>query len=174
MRELDVLYDALYDDSINTFRRLFKDRYTEMWTYLGKKKPDEDFLDELFDLYMMEFLSTPNAVVGYAYNTETLRKRDKAKEAILAAPTKLQKQVQYDKNTRYLMVQISFYIDLVADEASKLAMKRAGVLKVMWITQMDERVCLDCDEKHGNIYPINDVPEKPHPRCRCYLRPVID
>lgn len=159
---------------MEAFRRLFRDRYAEMWEYLGKKKPDEDFLDELFDLYMMEYLSEPNPVVGYAYDAEMLRKRDRAYEAIVAAPTKLQKQVQFDKNVRYVLIQISFFIDLVSDESALLAMKRAGITKVMWITQQDERVCFDCFEKHSNVYPIDEVPEKPHPRCRCYLRPVLD
>lgn len=174
MSDMDDLYEALYDDSIEAFRRLFKARYIEMWTYIKGKRPDEDFLDELFDLYMMEFLTMPNPVVGYAYNTEMLRKRDRAEEAIIAAPTKLQKQVLFDKHVRYLIIQISFFIDLVSDEASMRAMTDAGIEKVMWITQQDERVCLDCDEKQGKIYKLSEVPDKPHPRCRCYLRPVLN
>ena len=174
MSDLNDLYEALYDDSIEAFRRLFKARYIEMWKYIKGERPDEDFLDELFDLYMMEFLAMPNPVVGYAYDTETLRKRDRAEEAIIAAPTKLQKQVLFDKHVRYLVIQISFFIDLVSDEASVRAMTDAGIEKVMWITQQDERVCLDCDEKHGKIYKLSEVPDKPHPRCRCYLRPVLN
>ena len=83
-------------------------------------------------------------------------------------------QVLFDKHVRYLIIQISFFIDLVSDEASMRAMTDAGIEKVMWITQQDERVCLDCDEKQGKIYKLSEVPDKPHPRCRCYLRPVLN
>lgn len=172
IQEIDRLYDDIYTEAIEAFRRLFKARYAEMWAYLERGKADEDFLDDLFDLYMMDFLATPNPVVGYAFDTEFLRKRDKAKEAIQSAPTKLQKQTQYDKNVRYISIQDSFFIDLVSDEAARLAMKNAGIEKVMWITQQDAKVCFDCDDRHGVVYPIDDVPDKPHPRCRCYLRPV--
>ena len=210
---MNELYDAAFEIALSYFRELFRERYIEMYRYLKRRKPDEDFLDELVNMYLASMLpvksgagtnisdreepeqdrrkpgkqkpeksetaqkpesilETPNPVVGYTFDTEALRKRDRAIEAILAAPTNIQKQVAYDKNLRYWMMQVGFFGDIVSDEAAYVAMVDANIKKVMWITQGDERVCIECHEKDKNIYPIKEVPDKPHPRCRCYLRPV--
>ncbi len=58
--------------------------------------------------------------------------------------------------------------------ASKVRYGRAGVERVMWIAALDERTDEDCEDLHGQIFPINSTPVDPplHPRCRCTWIPV--
>ena len=60
----------------------------------------------------------------------------------------------------------------VVDRAMIDNFKEQGVKKVMWITTPDERACLECLAMDRKIYPIDKVPAKPHPNCRCRLLPV--
>jgi SPP1 gp7 family putative phage head morphogenesis protein len=59
--------------------------------------------------------------------------------------------------------------------AAKQRYADAGVQKVEWIAAYDDRVCDDCESKHGEIYSINDRIDIPlHPNCRCTLVPYIE
>lgn len=52
---------------------------------------------------------------------------------------------------------------------------RDVVERLMWITEMDERVCADCEELEGIVFDLENVPACPlHPNCRCHLIPVTD
>lgn len=42
-----------------------------------------------------------------------------------------------------------------------------------WNTQRDERVCPICGPKDGNIYVIGGEAPPAHPRCRCWVSPVV-
>jgi SPP1 gp7 family putative phage head morphogenesis protein len=52
---------------------------------------------------------------------------------------------------------------------------QAGIEKVRYLAGLDERVCEECESKHGEVYEIADAPMLPlHPRCRCTFSPVIE
>lgn len=65
-------------------------------------------------------------------------------------------------------------------QGSHIAYVRSGVVqKVAWHTAMDERTCVQCFPLHGKQAPINGsfeggigLPPR-HPRCRCFISPVI-
>lgn len=171
-KQVTALYASLDKDNKRKFRELFIARYCEMFPYFGKKPPDEDLLDDLVDLYLSGLLSEPNELTRYTYDTEVLRKRDRAIESINAAPSLSEKDLEFDKAMRYWSQQTGFYIDIVADDAAIMAMKRNGVKKVRWITQGDEKVCKECWDRNDKIYDIDAVPEKTHVRCRCWLVPA--
>ena len=187
---MDRYYDEMDGNNLTAFKQLYRDRFLEMLEYLIATRPDnskedgkrhidsieevmahEDELDDLVGLYLLDLLAKPSPVTGYAYDTEVLRKRDRAKEAIVSSPTKLQKQVAFDKHTKYFAVQTAFYVDIVSDDAAVRSMDLAGIKRVRWNTQMDNKVCDTCKARDGVIYPIDKVPGK-HPRCRCWLSPV--
>jgi SPP1 gp7 family putative phage head morphogenesis protein len=175
MTEVDSLYEGLDSDNRQQFRKLFIARYIEMLLYLMEDKskvPDEDEIDDLVDMYLAGLLSEPNEVTHFTYDTEVYRKRDRAKEAILAAPGRIKKQIELDKALRIWNRQTTWYVDLVSDEANVQAMKYAGVKHVEWVTQGDKKVCVDCKNRNGRIYPIDKRPNKIHPNCRCYFRRV--
>lgn len=44
---------------------------------------------------------------------------------------------------------------------------------VMWVTELDDIVCEDCDDYEGKVFYAEDAPACPlHPNCRCHLVPV--
>lgn len=160
------------NDNEEAFQELCASRYREMYLYLTRSWPDGKKLDDLVEAYLAGVLTEPNERTHYAYDAESLRKRDRAVEAINSEPQKSKKDLEFEKAMRYWSQQTGFYIDIVADEMALKAMKDCGVLKVMWKTQEDEKVCEDCHELDGQIFDIDDVPPK-HLRCRCWLKPVL-
>ena len=127
--------------------------------------------ETLADLYLYNLLEKPSAVTGYAYGAEVLRKRDRAEEAILAAPLKIQKQRQFERHIKYWSRQTGWYVDMASDDGARAAMVESGIQRVMWVSMRDRKVCGDCYERDGRIYSIDEAPGK-HPGCRCYLIPI--
>ena len=167
IKEIESLYEWLDRNNRMKYAELFMARYREMH---GKRKGDA--LEELMEMELANLLSEPNEVTHYTYAEEVLRKRDRAEEAIFSVPTRAQKQLEIDKAVRIFMQQTRFYTDLTFDRASYMALKGNGVERVRWHTQRDGKVCGDCDERDGVVYPINQVPPKPHPNCRCIIVPA--
>lgn len=182
---VDGLYAALDGDNRKAWKELWKARYLEEWAFLTAKaaeqkrrlrdRPykDEDALDELAEMHLANLLDTPNAVTGYAYAPEVFRKRDRAKEAVRAAPANRDKRLALDRSVRVWVRMTGWYVDLTADGAAQQAMTDADVPKVMWNSQEDGKECDVCHERHGKIYPAGKVPAKPHPGCRCWISAVL-
>lgn len=171
-RQMEALYKALNRENEEKFRDLYATRYREMYLYLKHSWPDDDEVDDLVEIYLANLLTEPNELTRYAYDSEVLRKRDRAIEAINAAPTRQDKDYEFEKAMRYWSQQTGFYIDIIADDAALQSMKDSGVKKVIWHTQDDEKVCDDCEPRNNRVYDIDDVPPKAHLRCRCWLEPV--
>lgn len=170
---MDTLYKGINRECKTVFRNLYCNRYSELWLCLKRKKPDEDILDELVEMYLAGLWDEPSKITHYAFAPELERKRDRTKEAVISVPTKVQKQIELDKHIRYTLQQVGFYTDIVSQEAELQAYKDAGVKRVMWNTYGDDRVCSDCHDLNGKIFDIDNIPDRPHPRCRCYLTPYI-
>ena len=166
LQETETLYAGIEEDCKTAFRALYIARYEELWMYLKDKKPDEDMLDDLVDMYLAGLFDEPHPVTHYAFDTETIRKRDKAKEAIISVPTKLQKQIELDKSVRYMVQQYGWYTDFVSQDAEIQAYKDAGVKKLKRHEMNDDRVCATCRAANGKIYEINKIPPLDHLRCR--------
>ena len=78
---------------------------------------------------------------------------------------------EIDKALKYLIMQTTHYADKATAEAELQAMKDAGVTKVMWLTERDDRVCDICYPLDGKVFNIDSVPDIPqHWNCRCRLR----
>jgi len=172
-RTVTELYDDLMETDKRQFVSLWASRYTEVFRFLDGKETDrDDTIDELAELFITKLLSEPNPLTKYAWETEALRKRDRAIEGILSADGRANKNLEFDRAMRYWSQQTGFYIDIVSDEAALQAMKDRGVKKVRWVTSGDERVCEDCKDLNGSVFDIDHVPDKPHVRCRCWLVPA--
>lgn len=171
-RTMESVYRGLRRDNEERFRELYAARYREIYLYLKRSWPGDDTVDELAELYLAHLLTEPNALTRYAYDAESLRKRDRAVEAINSVPTKSEKDEEFRKALRYWSRQTGFYIDMIADDAAIQSMKDCGVKKVRWHTQADEKVCEACRELNGRIFDIDHVPEKEHLHCRCWLEPI--
>lgn len=171
--QLEALYKSLNRENEEKFRELYATRYREMYLYLKRSWPDDDEVDDLAEIYLALLLTEPNEITRYAYDAEVLRKRDRAIEAINSAPNRADKDYELEKAMRYWSQQTGFYIDIIADEAALQAMKDCGVKKVRWHTQEDNKVCDDCEPRNNRVYDIDKVPPKEHPRCRCWLEPIL-
>jgi SPP1 gp7 family putative phage head morphogenesis protein len=52
--------------------------------------------------------------------------------------------------------------------------KTMGIERVEWIAALDDAVCPECEDLHGQMFDIGDTPDLPvHPNCRCTTIPVI-
>lgn len=172
LRETDAMYDGLLKDAQEQYRSLYIERYLEVLEWLRKPKPQDDFLTELVELWLIGFFEEPNANTNYAFESEFIRKRDRAKEAVNSVPTKAQKQLQLEKAVRIALQQDSWYTDMASQAAELQAYKDAGVKRVRWQIYGDDRVCEKCENMNGNVYDIDKVPKRPHLKCRCYLVPA--
>lgn len=126
------------------------------------------------NLLLLALLRKLDPTMGYRFDRELTRKRDRLTESILSNPRRQEIRRNIKKALPNLELQTVQFLDIAVDDSHLDAMRRQGVKHVMWVTEGDERVCATCDERNGNIYSINSVPPKPHPRCRCTLEPVSD
>lgn len=172
--ELNVLrqIDALYSDLDKQTRRKLEELWLFRFREVCKKKPDEGFLDELLDMHLAGILDEPNETTHYTYSLEVLRKRDRAKEAILSVPTKAQKQLMLDKHMSYFLQMAAWYIDFTSQDAEISALSEDGVKRVRRHEQKDAHVCAICKAADGTVYEIDKIPPLPHLNCRRYFTPV--
>lgn len=136
----------------------------------AKGKVDSDDIVE-------EVLLAYNAVTGYLYEPEAERKRLRQAEEMMTAVT-YQDRGMYEKALKrcanlWAGQSTQYAIDVV-DTTYIRQFKKAGIEKVMWVTRKDEKVCEECRPLDGKIFPIDQVPRKKHPNCRCILVPVRD
>lgn len=157
---MKTLYAALDRDNREVFLDLARMVYARTKPN-GGKKPDEAWL--------LAFLAEYNPVTLYIYDNEVDRKREYAAESIVAAKTKAE---EFQRALKYWSRFSATYADLVTDEAVKKAFKDAGVERIRWVSEHDNKVCDTCEDRDGKIYPIDKVPPKSHIGCRCHLEPV--
>lgn len=50
--------------------------------------------------------------------------------------------------------------------------KSLGTAMVVWRAQLGPRTCMACVAMHGTKYPVDQVPDKNHPQCRCVWIPL--
>lgn len=137
-----------------------------------------------------------NPTTKYVFANEFERKRDRYKEAIissiygiadnqgrrkdfnqLAVITALSSLVflkLQNNNARILAQQIE---ECAVDDERFMFLRegiRNGVEYVRWITAEDERVCNECGSYHNKIFPIDEVPERPHYGCRCEMEYITE
>ena len=165
------LYETLDHSASELLEALFIERYEEVEDWVGGDL-DEDEIDDLAEMQMAQLLETPNAVTKYSYNSEVLRKRDRLSESVNAVKHTEEKKEEVEKAMRLWGQMVAQYADETADAATVLAFRNAGVKKVVWHSQEDQRVCRECDELDGKEFYINALPDKPHWRCRCWITPA--
>ena len=156
--------------------RLMKDalqRIAIYYYHLGCKHCDIDPEDELFILYFLAYLNDYDELTHYQYNNELDRKRARLIEAILSVNTLAKRKEQIQAALKLLTKQFKQTADNVTEMALLRAFEEAGVEKIQWVTQRDERVCPVCNALDRKIFPIKKCPALPqHYNCRCFVIPV--
>ena len=112
-----------------------------------------------------------NPVTKYIYKNELDRKRSRFVEGVIASDAPAE-EVELAK--RLLIGLNKQFADDVTFDALVKAYADDGVKRVRWITAVDDRRCKKCKSMHHKIYPIDNIPPKPHLHCRCFVEKVED
>ena len=150
---------------IEAYKKTGNSRQKNMTLEDAKKQAEKTISSKWVD----STLDAPNPVTKYKWAKEVARKRQRLIEALAAAADKLK---EIETALRLWALQSQQYADTITDAAMRQAYKDAGVKRVKWVTQKDQKVCAECDDLDGQIYSIDNVPDKPHYHCRCYVIPA--
>lgn len=131
----------------------------------AQKMADEAITMEWVD----GILDQTDFVTLYRFNSEAERKAYRLAEQLEVSPDRNR---LIDRALRDWSKQLGQYAIQFTDEAVVQAFKDAGVERVQWLTEEDERRCHACSERHGVEYDIDEIPPKPHYGCRCRLKAV--
>lgn len=165
----------VYDLSLKRVRNRFYEIATEAYL-LGlhlcgiPPKKAAAMVDEAIDGEWLDlFLSEPDPVAMYSFNSEAERKEARLIEALAVTE---QPGREIDRALKLWAAQIGQFAVSAVDAAMLDAYEDAGVREVEWVTEKDEKVCEECMAREGKRYPLKDVPKKAHWGCRCWLRNV--
>lgn len=135
--------------------------------------------DAITDDFIDGILSDTDFVTMYRFNTETDRKAQRLIEALSAISEaehpirepSVTREMEIDRALKAWAKQLGQYAINITDHAVAQALDDAGVDRVKWVTQKDQRVCQYCHELDGRVFSLDEVPRK-HWNCRCYLVPA--
>jgi SPP1 gp7 family putative phage head morphogenesis protein len=162
IQSIKSLYEQLDDDVRKALLLLAKTEYKRADPH-GEDGIDEDWLED--------YLFGYSVITKYSYENEVTRKRDYLTEAVIASNTKKQ---EYRKALSRWSGMAAEYALEISDAAVLKAYKDAGVKKVKWNAEHDEKTCDECLKKDGKIYPIDSAPPKEHWNCRCWYTAVVE
>lgn len=177
--ELNMIREVskVYDDSVKTAKTRYYEIGVEAYIVammeagVAGKKATEKADDAITRDWILDMLEEADPVTLYVFLTETERKKQRLIEALSAAHDKNR---EIDRALRYWTVQVGQYADNTVYRARLQALKDAGIERVRWVSQEDDRVCEQCDDLDGRVFQIDEAPPPQHYGCRCYLVPVID
>jgi SPP1 gp7 family putative phage head morphogenesis protein len=133
--------------------------------YDSKREGGEISSEDALSLVLTLMLAY-NPVTKYIYKNEMERKRSRFAEGVIASETPKEEVALAQ---RLMIATNKQFAEDATFEAAILAYKDNGVRKVRWVTAEDDRRCKECKARHGKIYPIDNIPPKPHRYCRCYI-----
>jgi len=173
VREVSTVYDSSARDAQRRYLEVAIDAYVTAMLSAGQngKKARRKAMDDITDDWVLAMLEEADSVTLYAFLPEKDRKKARLIETLSAAQNRNE---EIDKALRFWTIQVGQYAINSVDRARLEAFYDAGVKRVMWVTERDEKVCEECRERDGKVYEIEDVPNKPHLNCRCTLLPVLD
>lgn len=173
MRSVKKVYDDAVRIAKRRYRQLAMDAYIASLILAGisPEEAEERAEDSITEDWVLDMLEDYDAVTHYRFDTEVDRKKQRLAEAILSQNDKV---AEVNKALRLFSQQLAQYADNSVIRATLDGYRDAGVKKVRWETEDDERVCRTCGKRNGKVYAIDRVPPAPHWRCRCQLWPVID
>jgi SPP1 gp7 family putative phage head morphogenesis protein len=133
--------------------------------YDSKREGGEISSEDALSLVLTLMLAY-SPVTKYIYKNEMERKRSRFAEGVIASETPKEEVALAQ---RLMIATNKQFAEDATFEAAILAYKDNGVKKVRWVTAVDDRRCKECKARHGKIYPIDNIPPKPHRYCRCYI-----
>ena len=167
--EIVEAVNEVYKEADEVTRKYFLLLYKKIVKEICDFLDVEEILDTVMLMWLDEMLTGYDPVTKYVYNHEVDRKRARAIESLIASDNK-PKEVETAK--KQWSKQAKQYLDNIVADAVKRILNEADVKEVIWRTEEDLRVCAICEERDGIIYPLKDVPTKPHYGCRCWVEPI--
>ena len=176
----DFKSNLLRKDELNTLQKV-SDLYTRLvqiteqkllelgqiqFEYIMQGDFDYDLIDSA---WLQEIFENYNEVTKYVYANEIERKRSYLYEALMSSDTPTN---EIDKALRLWSFMVGQMAVDVTDEATLTAYRLSGVAFVKWVSENDSRRCEHCKDMDGEIFPIDEIPPKPHPNCRCFTIPA--
>lgn len=173
MRAVKKAYRVTAQVARRKYYQIAMEAYIAALVLLGVDRIDaeEAARDAITQKWIDKLLTEYDPVTLYRFEPEIERKTARTIEALIASHNRNQ---EIDRALRYWSLQLSQYTITATDRATVAAYKKAGIKRVRWITQGDERVCRVCEKRRNKVYSIDKVPDKAHIGCRCYLMPVTE
>lgn len=170
------MVNSIYEESIRNAKQRYYEIAVEAYILAAiecgiENKQATIMADKDISIFWVtEMLDEVDPVMLYAFMTEADRKKQRLIESLSVAENK---NAEIDKALKYWTVQVGQFADNSVYRARLEAFSAAGIEEVQWVAQMDDRVCTDCENLNGQIFPIEAVPPPQHPHCRCELHRVL-
>ena len=167
--ELNILQSVkeLYQEADALTRKMLYQ--IAVFAYENAEGEDVSVITEQWLLEVV--LEAYDPTTKYSYVNEVERKCSRLFEGMVASENKA---AEVDSALRYWSAMTTQYAIITTDAATKRAYMDSGVSDVMWVSVKDDKRCKVCKSRDGKVYPIEDVPPKPHIGCRCYLIPYSE
>ena len=120
--------------------------------------------------WLESFLDKYNPVTKYVFRNEMDRKESRLFEALVSAME--ERYQSYATAENLLVRQIKQGVIDLEDEIEMEVYEDLGVEKVQWVAEDDHKTCGECRALDGEIFDIDNAPDKAHLNCRCYYIPV--
>lgn len=168
-KHVDKLYKKVLKAIKSEFLRIANDIYAEVADELIEMGFDGD-LGSIDESWIDEFLNKYSPVTKYVFINEIDRKNSRLFEALVAS---LEDRLESYKTAENLLKrQVKQCGIEFEDDITYTTYKEFGVKKVQWVAEHDIKTCGVCDELDGEVFELEDAPDKQHINCRCYLIPV--
>jgi SPP1 gp7 family putative phage head morphogenesis protein len=168
-KHVNKLYKDIYKIIKNEFVAILNPLYEEIYDEAIALGFDGD-LRNLDEAWIEEFFDEYNPVTKYVFSNEIDRKKSYLFEALVSDPTV--KHQSYAKAEKNIIGQIKQYAIDLEDAIAMVVYEDTGVKKVQWVAEDDYKTCSVCNDLDGEIFDLDDAPDKQHYNCRCYLIPV--
>ena len=159
LEQVSAAYERIYRAASEYFLRLAERAYSDASS--ASAGIDSGFVRRI--------LSEPDPVRMYVFDSEFDRKRLRLAEAIRASEGS---NAEITRSMRLLSSMLALYAVTVADAATVKSYRDSGVERVRWISEEDKKTCRECRSRNGKVYPIDKIPPKPHPNCRCRIEAI--
>lgn len=174
-RELTALYDRLLAFNEKEYLKIIAEARLFVLQYLTKKEKHQLSKHEKALKEYLEFVLTGyNYTTQYLYYPEAERKRLRLAEEILTAKEyhdhKMFNHAVKKAADLWYTQSYQYALDL-EDAVEEEMMRDAGIDQVIWVAEHDEKTCHTCHSLDGQIFDIDEVPNKPHYFCRCWIKP---
>lgn len=168
-KHVDKLYKSINKVIKSELLAVANDIYEEYAAEVVELGFDGD-LGSIDETWIDEFLSKYSPVTKYVFVNEIDRKSSRLFEALVADLE--DRLASYATAENLLKRQVKQCGIELEDDIAEKTYKEFGVEKVQWVAEHDHKTCGVCNELDGQIFDLNDAPNKQHINCRCYLIPI--